>query len=165
MQILDEIGFYGPALLGISSLYILRDKPRWLFSYIIGYATNIIVILLLKLLFRHPRPNQDLQKFYARESKGITQFDAYGMPSGHAQSTVFSAVYIWFATKNFWITFIYAIVSFLSMFQRVKYRFHDLLQITTGTILGTLMAYLTYTYVKRLIPGRLKEKPDDNGPL
>ena len=165
MNIFDEIGFYGPYILGFSSLLILRNRPTWLFAYILGYGTNIIIILTLKLLIRQPRPNQDLNKFYALENKGITQFNAYGMPSGHAQSTVFSTFYIWLATKNFFITFLYAVVSLLSIHQRIKYKFHCLLQIIVGGILGLVVAYITCIYVRRLIPGKLREKPDDNGPI
>lgn len=165
MKIFDEIGFYGPGILGLTSIFILRDKPSWLFTYILGYSANIIIILILKLLIRHPRPNQDIYKFYAIENKGITQFDAYGMPSGHAQSTLFSTVYIWFATKNFLITFLYGFVSILSVRQRIKYKFHDLLQIIVGGILGILVACITHVYVRRLIPGKLREKQDDNGPI
>jgi membrane-associated phospholipid phosphatase len=165
MHIFDEIGLYGPGILGISSLYVLREKPKYLFTYILAFSINIIVITILKLLFRHPRPNQDPAKFYAKERNSIIQFNAYGMPSGHAQSTVFSTVYIWLATKNYFITFLYASVSVLSMLQRVKYNFHTIVQIFVGLTLGIVIGYAAYIYAKKLIPGKLFEKPDDDGPL
>lgn len=165
MNIFDQVGFYGPVILGILTAFILRDRPRWLYSYAIGYGANIVSIIILKLFFKHPRPDEDLSLFYAKERKGIIQFHAYGMPSGHAQSTVFSTFFIWLATKNKWITFAYFVVSCLTVYQRLKYNKHTFLQVSVGTTIGLCVAYITYVYAKKLIPGILKEKPDDDGPL
>jgi membrane-associated phospholipid phosphatase len=165
MNIFDRVGFYGPAILGIMTLFILRNRPKWLFSYIIGYSANIFSIIVLKLFFKQPRPDEDLSVFYAKEKRGFIQFDAYGMPSGHAQSTVFSTFYIWLATKNIWLTFAYFVVSCLTMYQRLKYNKHTIIQLCVGAAIGLCVAYITYIYARRLIPGILKEKPDDDGPL
>ena len=165
MKIIDEIGYYGPLLLGITTLILLRSRPTWLVSYIFGYTLNILSILILKLFFRHPRPNQDLSQFYAKENKGFVQYSAYGMPSGHAQSIIFSTVYIFFATKNLWLTLFYIIISCITVYHRLKYNSHNVLQICVGLLLGSFMSWITYFYVKRTIPGILRGKPDDNGPL
>ena len=165
MDILDNTGLYGPHILGVSSLFILRNKPTWLIAYIAGYIVNILLNIILKLLFKHPRPDENLPVFYAKQNKGLIQYDRYGMPSGHAQSTLFSTVYIWFSTKNYWITLAYFFVSCLSIYHRLKYNSHDILQITVGAIIGIIIACITAIYVKRLIPGILRAKPDDNGPF
>ena len=165
MDILDNIGLYGPHILGVSSLFILRNKPTWLIAYIAGYIVNILLNIILKLLFKHPRPDENLPVFYAKQNKGLIQYDRYGMPSGHAQSTLFSTVYIWFSTKNYWITLAYFFVSCLSIYHRLKFNSHDILQITVGAIIGIIIACITAIYVKRLIPGILRAKPDDNGPF
>jgi len=165
MNILDKIGFYGPGIVGLITIFVLRDRPKWLFSYAIGYGSNIFVIILLKLLFRHPRPDENLPIFYANEKKGHIQYSCYGMPSGHTQSTVFSTLFIWFATKNLWLTFLYFVITCLTIYQRLKYNKHNILQIVVGGVLGLCTAYIINNYVKRLIPGILKEKSDDNGPI
>lgn len=165
MNILEKIGFYGPGILGLISIFILRHRPTWLFSYVIGYSANIFMIIILKLFFKHPRPDENLSLFYAKEKKGYIQYNSYGMPSGHAQSTIFSMIFIWLATKKIWLTFLYFVISCLTIYQRLKYNKHTLLQIIIGGIVGLFIAYITYIYVKRLIPGILKEKPDDNGPI
>ena len=165
MDILDNIGLYGPHILGVSSLFILRNKPTWLIAYIAGYIVNILLNIILKLLFKHPRPDENLPVFYAKQNKGLIQYDRYGMPSGHAQTTLFSTVYIWFSTKNYWITLAYLFVTCLSIYHRLKYNSHDIVQITVGAIIGIIIACITAIYVKHLIPGILRAKPDDNGPI
>jgi len=165
INILDQIGLCGPWILGLLTVFVLRHRPRWLFSYVIGYSANIFMIIILKLFFKHPRPDEDLSLFYAKEKKGYIQYSSYGMPSGHTQSTVFSALFIWLATKNQWLTFAYFIVTCLTIYQRLKYNRHDILQIVVGGMIGLCIAYITYIYVKKLIPGILKEKPDDDGPI
>ena len=159
------IGLYGPMMLFITTLIILRNKPTWLLAYIIGYLSNNILNIVLKLLFKQPRPDEDLAVFYATQNKGWIQYNRYGMPSGHAQRALFSTIYIWFATKNYWITLLYLLISCISIYQKLNFSSHDILQITVGAIIGGLVAYITVIYVKHLLPGILRLKPDDNAPI
>lgn len=162
MNVINTIGYYGPFILGFATLFFLRSKPTWLFIYIFTYIFNIILNIILKIFYRHPRPNQDPTIFYAREKKGLMQFSNYGMPSGHAQSVIFSTAYIWFSMHNYWITFLYICISCLTIYQRITSNFHDFLQVTIGIVIGIIIAYISSVYVKRLITGIIRAKPDDN---
>ena len=68
----------------------------------------------------------------------------YGMPSGHAQSTLFSAIYISFSLKNIYISSIFFIISFIAVFQRVYFGFHSIEQVIIGGIIGSFLAYCFY---------------------
>jgi len=163
MYILDQIGYYGPILLGLNTLFLLWNKKTWLIAYIIGFFINIIINIILKILIKDPRPKEDLAIFYATLNKANHPYNKFDMPSGHSQETIYSAVYIWFATKNIWITFAYLIVSCLTIYQRFKSEQHNILQLIIGALIGGIVAYFFAIYVKRLIPGIIKSKIDDNG--
>jgi len=130
----------------------------------IGYLLNILIIIILKLLFQQPRPKERLDQFYAKRANGRLYYYDYGMPSGHAESTFFSTVYIWLATQNVWITAVYFIICWATIYQRLISNSHDIWQIIVGAILGSLFAYVVAVYVKRMIPGVLKRKLEEYGP-
>lgn len=162
MDVVDILGHYGPFILFFVTLIVLRNKSTWLFAYIFGYIFSMILNITLKVLYRHPRPNQNLDIFYAREKKNLTQYGNYGMPSGHAQSVIFSTVYVWISTHNYWITLFYIFISCLTIYQRIAYNYHNILQISIGIIIGMIVAYIFFIYVKHKISGILRVKPDDN---
>jgi len=162
MDIIDVLGNYGSIILFFITLIILRNKSTWLFAYIFGYVFSIILNITLKVFYRHPRPNQNIDIFYAREKKNLTQYTNYGMPSGHAQGVIFSTAYIWFSTHNYWVALFYILISCLTIYQRIAYNYHDIIQVAVGIIVGLVVAYIFFIYVKRAIPGVLRLKPDDN---
>ena len=62
-NIIDNIGFLGPFILLISSIYLLKNKSTLLTYYIIGYILNIGLNIILKYLLKQPRPSEDLKLF------------------------------------------------------------------------------------------------------
>ena len=94
LQIFDNVGFYGPGLIFIIAIYLLYKTPLLVTTFTIGYVLNILFNYLLKGIFRMPRPNENMKKFDAeiRLNKYI-DLDRFGMPSGHAQTMLYSLVY------------------------------------------------------------------------
>ena len=170
MEILDNIlfvvGEYSYLIIIITTLALLYNKPTLYYYYIIGVIINSILNINLKLLIREPRP-LPLKKANGNDNNNIgfeklTHFHIYGMPSGHAQITFFSTMYVWLACKNIKTTLFYLCVSLITLYQRVKYNMHTIFQVIVGSIIGSLMGALTFMLFKKKIVGELNFKPDDN---
>lgn len=172
MEILYEIGKFGPIILAILSFYLLWDNSNLFFYYTIGFFVNSIINLILKGIIQEPRPIFDSQhvrlasthmknQFYAT---GIP-FDIFGMPSGHAQSCLFSTTFIYLSLKRMNIIFVYILISFLSLYQRIYFNYHSISQIIVGALTGSGFGYFVYQLAREKIKGRIREKPDDYGPI
>ena len=165
IKIFDLIGYLGPFILLIVTIVLLKNKTILLTYYISGYILNIGLNLILKGLIKQPRPSEDLKIFNASLAQGKrVGFDAFGMPSGHMQSTFYSSVFICFALNNPIITAIYIAVALSSAFQRIKYKNHTLLQVICGSIVGIIMGCVFYLFSSKKLMGLLKYKKDDNAP-
>ena len=180
MEVLDNIlfivGEYSYLILIITTLTLLYNKPTLYYYYIFGVIINSILNINLKLLIREPRPPHILPSKKTnynpanytggggdfRKFTPFTNFNIYGMPSGHAQLAFFSTMYILLACKNVKITLFYLCVSLITLYQRVKSNMHTIFQVIVGSIIGSLMGALTFMVFKQKIVGDLKFKPDDN---
>ena len=170
--ILNYIGGYGPFILFFGSLYLLWSKPNLLFYYVIGFLTNSLLNILLKGIIQQPRPSENEKLFnlaLTNAKKDVFKngipFDAFGMPSGHAQSVLFSTVFIYLAIKKQNILLIYLLVTVLTMYQRVYNNYHSIFQIMVGSIVGTLFAWFVFHLSQQKVKGRIREKYDDFGPI
>jgi membrane-associated phospholipid phosphatase len=165
-KMFDYIGYLGPFILLISTILLLKNKTTLLVYYTIGYVLNSGLNIVLKSLIQHPRPSEDLHIFNASISQGKRiGFDAYGMPSGHAQSAFYSVGFICFALGNPIITTIYLALALNTCYQRVKYKNHTLLQVICGGIVGVTVGFTSYFLSSKKTMGLIKYKKDDNAPL
>ena len=164
--LLGYIGAFSPIYMFFITLFLLRHKNLYFFYYIYGTITNIILNLLLKLIIKQPRPNEDYKVISIATANG-ERFgpDVYGMPSGHAQSGAFNFAYITFIFQNASLSCFYLIISFITLAQRYIYKNHTLLQLLVGLIIGLGMGYSVFKYTNTLIKGQLTHKKDDNGPI
>ena len=171
--ILNLIGKYSPFILITFTLYLLRNLNNLFFYYAIGVFMNIIINLLLKSIILQPRPSVDTQLFNLAVKNGknlifkngIIPYDICGMPSGHTQTAFFSTVFIYLSLKNKYITFIYLIISLITMYQRVINKKHTLVQVIVGSFVGALFAFIMFYFAKQNIKGIIKIKSDDNAPI
>lgn len=161
----DYLGLYAPGILGIFSLFLLRNKINYFNVYIFGYAFNIIVNIILKLIFKQPRPTKNARILeIAIENRYDVEFDKYGMPSGHAQACVFSLVFITLVLNSPFISSIYLALTILTFIQRYKYLDHTIFQLIIGSFVGFCIGYLFYNVGKKYITGNIKMRPDDFAP-
>lgn len=172
LNLFDEIGSYGPLFLLFYSVYLLWDKHNFFFYYIVGIFVNAILNLVLKGIIQQPRPTDDVNMFNLALTHGKRfifkngiPYDIFGMPSGHAQSCIFSTVFIYLVLRQKNILFIYCIISLITFLQRISFNHHTSLQVFVGSIVGFGFAYFMYSLAKEKIKGNIKEKPDDFGPL
>jgi membrane-associated phospholipid phosphatase len=168
MSITKNIGGYGPIFLfflSISLLYSQKKTQKLLWIYIIASILNVILNIFLKLLFQQPRPmEEDERKLFemAKNRGKIFPYNIYGMPSGHVQYSLFSLFFIAFTFPSPTIIFLYFVLSILTMYQRVEDKYHTVLQVIVGAIIGATLGYGTYLYSKKYIAGKLVKKEDDN---
>jgi len=167
---INEICGYGPLILIVLSWFILWDKDNLFFYYTVGLFLNSILNIVLKGFFMEPRPNeQDLKKFNLAITTGKKflfkngiPFNIFGMPSGHVQSALFSTIYIYLCnysyTNNTYtiynntstlksgydILYLLVTISLITIFQRIYYKYHTILQVIVGGIVGGLFAYIMY---------------------
>jgi membrane-associated phospholipid phosphatase len=87
------------------------------------------------------------------------------MPSGHSEASMFITTYIFLGLKNKKFALIFSLLSLLIMYQRIKDNHHTLLQVVVGATVGVVCAYLFYYFAQQSLTGKIKAKPDDNGPL
>lgn len=166
------VGSYGPLILFILSTFLLWNYENLLFYYIIGLFGDSIINLVLKGLIQHPRPNEDINKFNLLVTHGKRflfkdgiPYDIFGMPSGHAQSVLFSTVFIYLSLKNRDILYLYLFISSITILQRINYNYHTTAQVIVGSIIGSIFAYFIYYLARVKIKGRITEKKDDYGPI
>jgi membrane-associated phospholipid phosphatase len=163
---------YGPIFLIILSWSLLWNKHTLFFYYTVGLFLDTILNLILKGLFKHPRPSEDLQKFNLAITHGKRflfkdgmPYDIFGMPSGHSQSVLFSTVFMYFSLKDKKIIYIYLIISLLTIIQRIYSYNHTLFQTIVGTFIGSLVGYLMFFLSGQKLTGIITEKLDDFGPI
>ena len=165
-HIINSIGFHGPELLFILSIYWLYNKANYFNVYLIGFVMNFIFSYILKGVFKQPRPT-DEQHLFAIEKiyRKNMSFERYGMPSCHAQMVFYSTGFVYLVLQDCYITGGYLLVSLLTLYQRVASSHHFVSQIIVGALLGLLVAWVFYKYGTKLVTGKLKHKRDDNGPI
>ncbi|MFY7728057.1 MAG: phosphatase PAP2 family protein [Flavobacterium sp.] len=173
MDLLYDFGQnYGMIFLIILSWYVLWDRNNLFFYYNVGLLACSMLNTILKGVIQQPRPMFDskkveLAKTHARRyffQNGIP-YEMFGMPSGHAQLSLFSTVYVYLALKHTNLLYLYLVCSILICYQRIKYDYHTFAQIIVGAMVGAGFAYFVYHLARDKIKGRIREKPDDFGPV
>ena len=135
---IDEIGYYGPVILFSMTFYYFLKRTPYLFVFTIGSIANSFLNKVLKTTFKEARPRGQLP-FMDEELTGTEQ---YGLPSGHAQSSLFSLAFLFFANGPSAVLYTMSFICFLTLYQRWKYRRHNIKQLIIGAIIGISFAYV-----------------------
>jgi len=172
LNILNTFGENGNIVLIILSIFFLWEKQKLLFYYIVGYFINKLINIILKGFLKQARPTEDMRLFPVALSskkgfiyKNGMPFEIFGMPSGHAQSCMYSTIFIYFALRKNIILYLYLLVSFIIILQRIINNYHTFLQVGIGCIIGGLFGYFMYRLARENIKGFIQERLDDFGPL
>lgn len=139
---------YGNKILFLLSIVFLSYKKTYLVFYVIGAVLNYILNCILKLVFKQPRPDENMKLFRLemnqRETIDWREHQRFGMPSGHSQETVFSLIYVMMVLQNTKITALFLIITLFTMFQRIYTNKHTFLQVLVGGTIGLCIGYLFY---------------------
>ena len=170
--VFNYLGIFAPFILLLFSLYLLFNKQNLQFYYLVGLLINTILNLVLKGILQQPRPFEDEKKFNLAVKnipetifKDGIPFNIFGMPSGHAQMVLYSTVYIYLSLKNINVLLFYIFMSLIIIVQRVISKSHSIFKVVVGAIIGSFMGYAAFYFAETVIKGRIREKPDDFGPL
>jgi membrane-associated phospholipid phosphatase len=162
----DYIGLFAPIILLFLSLFLLRNKKKYLYFFFYGFILNNILNIILKVAIKEPRPTDEQKVIEIGIANGARiSFDKFGMPSGHAQNCAYCLAFITMVLYDPLITAIYIVLTFNTLFQRYLYNNHTILQLVIGSFIGLLFGFITYTITNKNIMGNIKMKKDDNAPL
>lgn len=162
IEIIDFLGLFAPYLLFVFSCILLWYKPFYLVYYIIGYGFNILLNIILKITIQDIRPSEDPKLINIAKNNGKNiSYDVYGMPSGHAQLSFYSTVFIYLVFKNIYLTLFYFVISLLTLHHRVQNKKHTVLQVFIGSFVGITVSYFIYEMTKKNISGKWNKKKDD----
>ena len=168
-KVMKYTGKYGPFILFLPTVLFLSNKRSALIYYVTGFFLNSIANVCLKLLIQQPRPSEDKAKFDLALERGkqflYIPYDVFGMPSGHSQSVAFTTVFVFLAIQNNLFRLFCLVISVITLWQRVEYNHHTVLQVVVGSMVGGLISYLMFYMNKKNIGGLIKEKRDDNAPI
>ena len=172
LEIFNKIGGYGPIILIIISWILLWHNSKLFFYYTIGIFFDNIFNLFLKGIFKQPRPSEDLKKFNLALTQGKRfvfkdgiPHDMFGMPSGHTQCAIYSTIFIFLALRKKNVLYFYLFISFLTMSQRIYFKYHTLFQVIVGGLIGFGTGYFMFYLATQKIMGKITEKLDDNAPI
>jgi membrane-associated phospholipid phosphatase len=146
---------YGNKLLFLLSVVFLYDKKTYLIFYLVGAVLNYILNSILKLVFKQPRPIENMKLFQNEMNRRQTidwrEYERFGMPSGHSQETAFSFIYIMMVLRNTKISLLFLIITLFTIFQRIYTKRHFFLQVFVGGSIGLCMGYFFYYLASKYI--------------
>lgn len=144
-DIVDRIGFIGPLILFSINIVKLWNQKPYLGGYLIFVFLNSIVNHVLKITIKEERPMQN--GISIRNKK-----DGYGMPSAHAQSAMFSVIYLFLVKRSYSWLLIGLFITLLTLYQRWKTKMHTIKQLIIGSLIGFIFSlfgyYLSYSWIK-----------------
>jgi membrane-associated phospholipid phosphatase len=162
----DYIGLFAPIILLFLSLFLLRNKKKYLYYFFYGFLLNNILNIILKVAIKEPRPTSEQKVIEIGIANGARiSFDKFGMPSGHAQNCAYCLAFITMVFYDPLITAFYIVITFNTLFQRYLYSNHTILQLIIGCFIGLLFGFIIYNIANKNIMGNIKMKKDDNAPL
>jgi len=107
----------------------------------------MVVNKSIKLWVRQPRPTGG--KSILGEVYGGA--DEYGMPSAHAQSVLYSTIYLYLAKGDVAMLLSGLGIATLTIYQRWSYRRHTIAQLLVGALCGCTVAYIANLTANRWI--------------
>ncbi len=144
---IELIGFLGPLLVACIAFYGLWGSHKYLLTYVCFFLVNMIVNKWIKLWVRQPRPTGG--KSILGELYGGA--DEYGMPSAHAQSVLYSTIFLYLAKGDIVWLLSGLGIAILTIYQRWSYRRHTIAQLLIGALCGCVVAYIANLTANRWI--------------
>lgn len=140
---INEVGFYGPLLIGGTTITQLWKQMPFLHGYLVFFLANEILNTVLKHCIRQERPSSELT---TSES-----YDKFGMPSRHAQSAFYSLTYLFLVKRSPLWLLLQLFIASITVYQRWNTRKHTVEQLMVGSLLGIGVGGLAHFTTNRII--------------
>ena len=162
------LGEWSVVIIFFLSCFLLRQQANYLIFFIVGIVLNVILNMFLKSMIKQPRPStsDDLRRLLEKHGLPFAYrykltSDLFGMPSGHAEITMFCLAFLYFVDAKQIHGLLYVFVL-LTLWNRLFFEFHTILQVIVGSCIGIATAWIFYKIARRGLTGRLRVKKDDN---
>ncbi|MBN1500967.1 MAG: phosphatase PAP2 family protein [Spirochaetes bacterium] len=158
MDFLSEFAANAPGyIIILLFIYFCIDRKfglRLFLFMVISDALN----RLLKTVFMQPRPfqiNNNVKIYFNPETKHL----GYGMPSGHAQSSVvIYGTLFYHIKKTLFRIFIILILAGIAL-SRLYLGAHSIFQVLSGLITGLLTLFFLIKYEKKILDKVIRLRP------
>lgn len=153
----------------IAFIFLFFDKKLALLSLISLTITTALVQFLKRIIFKDQlRPSKIFENLIYDGSwhtvEGLNLYEKFTFPSGHTALIFCLCITLsLYFKKNNW-SFLYISLAFLVGFSRIYLSQHFLTDVLCGTIIGTFVSLLTYTYFEKFL-SRIKtiKSKNENG--
>ena len=152
-KFLSMLGYLGPHILLGLIFYLLafQQHVTTLAPYLAVLAWQLashLINVIIKNILQAPRPDSAKDPNFTNLKPTLANFLTihrnYGMPSGHAQSTVSELVFIALYFRQPLFTIFALLQTGLTLYQRYATRRHSLKQLLAGSILGIPVGLIFY---------------------
>lgn len=150
MEIIDNVGFFGPMILFGVGIYTLRGRRIYLIAYLVFFVLNGIVNRTMKIWIHEPRPSNPSFINRYDVSDGAEQ---YGMPSGHAQMTAYIIIFLYMTTRSIRLLISTLFLGTLTLHQRWAYNRHTPEQLGVGSVVGAVVGSGAFWVANKYITG------------
>lgn len=126
------------------SLYITPIRPAYLIPFLLGLLLDLLLIGLVKSIFRRSRPHYNPNMIPA------VSVDNFSFPSGHASRVFFIAGFSYLFNVfigNSWFLFAVWAWALLTSVSRVLLGRHFVLDVFAGACFGVLEAMIVFSFL------------------
>ena len=160
---LSAVGYQGPNIL-LSLILILlywqgETNPYAYGAVLLCKLVNHLINVTIKNILKAPRPDSHKDSNFSHLKPTFKNFlsihKQFGMPSGHAQDTVWELTFLALYFQKPWLTALAAVQVAVTLWQRYATRRHSLKQLVVGSSLGLLVGLSLYHLYTKYIPVKI----------
>jgi membrane-associated phospholipid phosphatase len=154
---LSTLGYQGPnTLLGLIFLGLYWQGEINPYAYgavLLCKLVNHLINISIKNSLKAPRPDSHKDPNFSHLKPTFKNFFTvhreFGMPSGHAQDTVWELTFLTLYFQKYWLTVLAAIQVAITLQQRYETHRHSVKQLAVGSFLGILVGMGFYYLYKK----------------
>jgi hypothetical protein len=144
---LSELGYQGPnTLLALILLMLYWQEETNPYAYgavLLCKLVNHLINISIKNSLKAPRPDSHKDPNFSHLKPTFKNFftvhKQFGMPSGHAEDTLWELTFLALYFQKPWLTLLASAQVLLTLWQRYETRRHTIKQLAVGSTIGLLV--------------------------